>query len=94
LAAGVVAGRLTRGVVAVHQDDDDNSAPGYSSAGTAQTGYIAGAYGTTEGYGGTGGYAQGAGSVGYDTPGGYSTGAGYETTGYASGGAAAGGIEP
>lgn len=93
LAAGVVAGRLTRGVVAVHKDDSDDSSgnsqvAGYS-AGTEQSDYTAGgSYGTTEGYGSTGGYAQGG------TTGGYGAGTGFESTGYASGGAAAGGIEP
>jgi len=92
LVAGVVAGRLTRGVVAVHKDDsDDTQSAGYP-AGTGQSGdYTAGSYGTTEGYGDTGGY----GTAGYGTPGttgGYDSGFG--TTGYTSPGAAAGGIEP
>jgi hypothetical protein len=110
LAAGVVAGRLTRGVVAAHKDDSgDSGSSGSHAAGLtsedSQQGYAPTAsYGTTEGYGDAGGYsagdAGGYAAQGSGTTGGYGT-AGYGTTGttgydsgYASGGAAAGGIEP
>lgn len=88
LAAGVVAGRLTRGVVAVHKDDSGDHAP-------IPSGYVADRYAT----GGISGYAA---PVDYTQPADYGTTTGYgttgyETTGYAggpSGAAPVGGIEP
>lgn len=101
LVAGVVAGRLTRGVVAVHKDDSDDSDKLTDSfagtdpvtAGYGTAGYDAGYAAPQSGYA-TGGYES--------TPGGgYSSAgmgtAGYETTGYAggvAGSAPVGGIEP
>lgn len=89
--AGLLAGRLTRGVVADAQSDrgDDTARSDATAAGGYSTGDTAGGYstGTGAGYGTGGGYGTGDTGSGYATGGAYGTGstAGYGTGGYGTG---------
>jgi len=77
--AGIVAGRLTTGVVAAHKDSSPSNTGGQRHAGTTGSPYAGESYTTGTNYvadtAGTG-YA----STGYETTG-YATTTGYETTG-------------
>ena len=83
--AGVVAGRLTTGVVAAHKDSSP-SGSGQQLAGTTGTTGTTGSPYAGESYTTGTNYVDGTPAAGYDTSG-YETTTGYEstTTGYATG---------
>jgi hypothetical protein len=92
LAAGVVAGRLTRGAVAAHSDETSGSTAAGNGLATSGTGYDptasyepTPAYEPASSYESGGGYARTTGAAGYEqgngSTAGYSTGGSYAEPG-------------